>query len=135
MSKSVSPLLWIGLTGCLVFGSSLVSDVYRAYWGDRSIWWTPRHLSLTLDESRGAFELFVADRLLQEHLAKGTLQGLDTDGRAYPIAPEAVEVRLNNWHEVQAGILGGTLLSGFGLGVSLTLLIVGWVLKRGPGAA
>ncbi len=51
MKKYLNPLVITCLTALVITGSTLFVDVYRAYWGDESIWWTPRHLALPLEKT------------------------------------------------------------------------------------
>lgn len=125
--KRTNSLLWTGLTGTIILGTIFFADLYRAFWGDRAIWWTHQAMKVPIEETKDNFELFIAGRLLQKHLTDGTLLGVDDDGKQYPIVAKDVTVRLNNWDKIKTTILGHTTMSGFGFGVALTLLVVGLI--------
>ena len=127
MNKRISPLLWIGLIGMLTIGTSFVTDVYRAFWGEDRIWWTPQAMSLPIEETRNQFELYIAGEPLRKHLSEGTLFSADKKGEQYRVVPKDISVRLNNWDKVKASILTHTTISGFGFGVSITLLVIGLI--------
>lgn len=127
MSKPVNTLLWIGLTGTLLIGSSFVADVYHAFWGDHSVWWTHRDMPLSVEKTSDYFELYVARKPLQRHLSEKTLFSLDNNGNQFPLVSEDITVRLNHWDKVKSSILTNTTFSGFGLGVSMTLFVIGLV--------
>jgi hypothetical protein len=127
INRQINSLLWIGLTGTIILGTIFFADLYRAFWGDRTIWWTHQAMKVPVEETKDNFELFIAGRLLQKHLADGTLLGVDNDGKQYPIVAKDVTVRLNNWDKIKATILGHTTMSGFGFGVALTLLVMGLI--------
>jgi len=94
-------------------------------WGKGDMWWTPRSMALPLSETRNNFELLVSGDLLQDHLARGSLSAIDSQGERYRLASEDVEVRLNNWQKVKSSMLHSAVLSAFMLGFSLLSLIVG----------
>ncbi|MEW6076435.1 MAG: hypothetical protein AB1724_01340 [Thermodesulfobacteriota bacterium] len=125
--RSINSVLWIGLTGMFLIGSSFVSDLYQAYRGDNSIWWTHNDMRLPLEETKNNAEVYISGKLLQKHIADGTLTGLDAGGKPYPIASRDVTVRLNNWDKIRASILARTAFTGFGLGVSIALAAAGLI--------
>lgn len=127
INRKINSLLWIGLTGTIIIGTSFFTDVYRAFWGDRSIWWTNQAKRLSVEQTKDNFELYIAGKLLQKHFSDGTLLGIDNNGKQYPIVAKDIAVRFNNWDKIKATILGYTTMSGFGLGVVLTLLVTGLI--------
>jgi hypothetical protein len=127
MNRSINSLLWIGLTGIFLIGSSFVSDLYQAYRGDNSMWWTHNDKRLSLEETRDSFELYISGKLLQKHITDGTLSGADKSGTPYPIASGDIAVRLNNWDKIRTSILSRATVSGFGFGVSVTLAAAGLI--------
>jgi hypothetical protein len=126
-NKRINAMLGIGLTGVFIFGSSFFVDLYRAFWGNETIWWTAQTQRLPVEATRGSVELYINGKLLQKHLADGTLLVVDANGTPSPVATDAVGVRLNNWDKVKAGILTSTTMTGFGFGVAVTLLVIGAV--------
>lgn len=127
MNKRINALLLIGLIGTLTIGTSFVVDVYRAFWGENRIWWTPQALRLPIEETRNHFELYIAGESLRKHLSEGTLFSVDEKGEQYRIVSKDISVRLNNWDKVKASILTNTTMSGFGFGVAITLLVIGLI--------
>lgn len=134
-NRQINSLLWIGLTGTIIIGTSFFIDLYRVFWGDRTIWWTHQAMRLSVEQTKDNFELYIAGRLLQKHLSNGTLLAIYKNGKQYPIVAKDVTVRLNNWDKTKAIILGHTTMSGFGFGVALTLLVIGLIqfFHRGKG--
>jgi hypothetical protein len=127
MKKYLNPLVITGLTALIITGSTLFVDVYRAYWGDASIWWTPRHLALPLENTRDQLEIYLGDTLLQQALTQQRLYAVGPDGQPYPVVAEDIRVRLNNWPEVKANLLSRVVLLGVPFGVALALFLVGLV--------
>jgi hypothetical protein len=121
----INEYLLIGLFGLFTVGSNLAVHLYRAYGGDRTIWWTARTLPLNLDETKDVFELRIRSKPLQTHLAEGTLSVVNEEGIGEPVVSGDVAVRVNNWERVKASILANALLSGFLFGASVALLIAG----------
>lgn len=126
-NRGINALLWIGLIGILVIGTSFVTDVYRAFWEDHSIWWTPVAMRVPIEKTKGNFELYIGGEPLQKHLSNGTLFSVDKNGTRYPVVSKDITVRLNNWDEVRASILTHTTMSGFASGVALTLFVIGLI--------
>lgn len=124
MAKSINPLLLIGGVGLLTVGSQLLVVLYRAYWGADDIWWTPAALMLSLEETQGDFEVFVAGEPLGEQLAAGSL-AVSKGGVARPVAVQEISVRLNNWQKVKSSFLGHATYMSFLFGASCALLAVG----------
>lgn len=126
-SRRINPLLWIGLIGTLTIGTSYITDVYRAFWGDQSIWWTPQVMRLPVEDTRDNFELYIGGEPLRKHLSNSTLFAVDKNGKQYPIVSKDITVRLNNWDKIKASILRHTTMSGFAFGVAITLLVIGLI--------
>lgn len=127
MNKRINPLLWIGVIGMLTIGTSFFIDVYRAFWGEDRIWWTPQAMRLPIEETRNHFELYIAGESLRKHLSEGTLFSVGKKGEQYRIVSKDISVRLNNWDKIKASILTNTTMSGFASGVSITLFGIGLI--------
>lgn len=127
MKKRANTLLWIGLTGTLIIGTSFFSDVYRAFWGDRSMWWTHQATGLPIEKTRDNFELYIGGKLLQKHLSEKTLFSADSNGKQHVVSSEDIRVRLNNWDKTKSSILTNTTMSGVGFGIVITLFVIGLV--------
>ncbi|HQN17611.1 MAG TPA: hypothetical protein PKV86_00665 [Syntrophobacteraceae bacterium] len=125
MGKRVNALLWIGLTGMLLIGTSFVVDVYRAFWGDHTLWWTHQAMRLPVEKTSDVFELYIGGKLLQKHLSERTLLAVDKNGKQYPVVSEDITIRLNNWDKIKSSILATTTMTGFGLGVATALFVIG----------
>ena len=125
MNKYLNPLVNTGLTALIITGSTLFVDVYRAYWGDESIWWTPLHLALPLEKTRDQLEIYLGDTLLQQALTQHQLFAVDPDGQQYPVVADDIQVRLNNWYEVKANLLSRVVFLGAPFGAALALFLVG----------
>jgi hypothetical protein len=118
-------LLWMGLMGSLIFGTTFFDNVYQAFRGDQTIWWTPQAMRLPIEETKDNFDLYIGGVSLQKHLSDKTLFSVDRNGKQYPVVSKDVTVRLNNWDKTQSSILTITTMSGFTLGVSIALLVIG----------
>jgi hypothetical protein len=125
--RRMNPLLLMGLIGVFTIGSTLAAQVYRAFWGDKGIWWTPPGMSLKVEETGNDVAISIGGKLLQKHLAEGTLFAVDPNGTQYRVVSRDVGVRLNNWERVKASLLTTATLSSFCFCVSLTLLILGLI--------
>lgn len=125
MGKRVNGLLWIGITGMLIIGTSFFVDVYRAFWGDNTIWWTHQGNPLPVEKTRDKFELYIGGKLLQKHLSEKTLFSVDKNGTYYPVISKDIAVRLNNWDKIKSSILTTTIATGFGFGAATALFFVG----------
>jgi hypothetical protein len=133
MRKNVNPLFLMGLIGTLVIGSHFAAQYGRALWGDRDIWWTPRTMAVSLEDTKQAFELYVSGTLLRDHLERGSLSAVAANGTPYRVAQGDIRVRLNNWYKVNASLLHSAVPSAFLLGVSVTCLTIGivqWTQRR-----
>ena len=126
-NKRINPILWIGLTGTLIIGALFITDVYQAFWGDHSIWWTHQGMRLPIEETKDNFELYIAGEPLRKHISGGTLFFVDKNGNQYPIVSKDITVRLNNWDKIKTSILTSTTMSGFAFGVVITLLVIGLI--------
>lgn len=121
----INGFLIAGIIGVAVIGSHFGVQYGRAVWGSNDMWWTPKAMALTLSETRHNFELFVRGDLLQNHLKKGTLSAIDSQGESYRLVPEDIQVRLNNWYKVKSSMLHSAVLAAFLLGISVMSLVVG----------
>jgi len=127
MNRQINALLWIGLIGMLLIGTSLFTDLYRAFWGDRTIWWTHQGMRLPIEETKDNFELYIGGEPLRKHLSNGTLFSVDKNGTRYPVVSKDITVRLNNWEKVKASTLTYTTMSGFAFGGAITLFVIGLI--------
>ncbi|HUU41224.1 MAG TPA: hypothetical protein VMW42_09795 [Desulfatiglandales bacterium] len=130
MRKKLNPLVLVGIIGAIVFGTHPITQLGRANWGNRNIWWTPKAMALSLNETKNNFELFIGDELLQTRLEQGSLFATDSTGKEYRLAPKDIRVRLNNWMQVKASFLVSAVFSAFFFGVSAACLILG-LIKHG----
>jgi len=126
-NRSFNTLLWIGLTGSFIFGTSFVTDMYQAFRGDHNIWWTNQAMKLSFEKTKDNFELYIGGKLLQKHMRDQTLYSTDSNGKQYPVVSGDISVRLNNWDKVKASILSRTAMSGFAFGITITLLTMGLI--------
>jgi len=126
-NRPFNTLLWIGLTGSLIFGTSFIADIYQAFRGDRNIWWTHQAMRLPIEKTKDNFELYIGGKLLQKHLTDQTLYSTDKNGRQYPVVAGDISVRLNNWDRIKASILSRTVMAGFTFGITITLLVMGLI--------
>jgi len=124
---SINPLLLIGLIGFFTVGSSFFVDIYRAFYGEKDIYWTHQEMKLPVEKTGNDFQLFIAEKLLQNHLSDKTIYAIDKNGTQYPVVVEDITVRLNNWNKVKATILAKATFTGVFFGIALTLLITGLV--------
>ncbi|EXJ13718.1 hypothetical protein [Imhoffiella purpurea] len=127
MKPSVIALLAIGLVGSGVSGGLLATQYRPVLEGDAGIWWTPESSPLTLDQTADDFRLYIDKESLQAHLVRGSLTGLGREGLAFSVEPKDVAVRINNWNSVKAAFLEASLYPAFGLGASLSCLLIGIV--------
>lgn len=131
MNKKLNGLVLFGLICFFIFGSSLISDIYRSFWGNKNIWWTPASMQLSLEESRNNFELLINGKLIRQHIKDSSLYAIDSEGKLYKLVSKDFGVRLNNWKKQQASILMKGLVSAFGTGAGLTCFFIGlWIQKR-----
>jgi hypothetical protein len=126
-TKSINPLIIIGLIGFFTLGSSFFVDIYRAFYGKNDIYWTHQEMKLTIESTKNDFQLFIAGKLLQDHLSDKTIYAIDKNGSQYPVVAEDINIRLNNWNKVKSKILTKAIFTGFAFGITLTLLIIGLV--------
>jgi len=138
MSRNINPLLLIGIIGVTVFGSHFGAQFGRAVWGNQDIWWTPKSMALTLDETKDSFQVLIGGEPLARRLEAGALLAVGPQGERYKIVPGDIGVRLNNWPRVKASFLNAAVCSAFMLGVSFACLVLGLtqiIQARRPGKA
>ncbi|MBW2097634.1 MAG: hypothetical protein JRG77_02260 [Deltaproteobacteria bacterium] len=123
----INPLVLIGLIGMLTIGTNFSTQLYRAFWGNQDIWWTVRTMQLPIEDSKNNFKLFISGKLLQKHLADGSLFALDRNGEQYRVVSKDVTIRLNNWNKVKSSILTNALISGVLFGIVITVLVIGLI--------
>ena len=127
MHKRMNTLLWVGMVGTLFIGTSLLTNVYQAFWGDQTIWWTPPSMQLPFEETRDRFELSIAGVSLWKHLSQGTILAVDSKGNQFPVVARDITVRLNNWEKVRASLLVRATWTGAAFGVLITLFVLGLI--------
>ncbi len=127
MNKKMNPLLWIGMVGSLMIGTSLFTNIYQALWGDHDIWWTHQSMKLPIEAAKDHFELYIGGQSLGKHLAKGTLLAVDNKGAQYTVVAQDMTVRLNNWEKVRGSLLEHATMAAFAFGVAITLFVTGLV--------
>jgi hypothetical protein len=121
----LNALLLIGIIGTFTVGTTFATNVYRAFWGNRNIYWTARTMPLTIGETKNSFEMFIHRKSIHDHLTEGTLQVVLENGDQKPIAPSDIAVRINNWDKVKSSILAQSLIPSILFGASCTMLIIG----------
>lgn len=132
--KWLNPVLLIGLLGLFGVGSQFVVHLYQAFYAPRDIYWTHTRSPLTLDETRDTFQVFIAGKPLDRHLAEGTLFAVADNGERYPVVARDVTARVNHWPRVQAERLTWTVFMALLVGPVLALLAAGIVVAvRAPG--
>lgn len=119
--------LWIGLTAAIMIGTGFFVEVHQAFRGDRDIWWTHQDMMLGIEQTKDAFELYVAGRPLEERLKGRHLLLMDEEGVTHPLVAKDITVRLNNWNKRKAELLTHTTVSGFLFGVAVALLAIGLI--------
>jgi hypothetical protein len=124
-TKSINPLLLIGLIGVFTIGSSFFVDIYGAFFGNKDIYWTPQSMKFPIEDANNDFQVYISEKLLQKHLAENTLFAIDNNGVQYPVVTKDVSVRLNNWNKARSRILTTAIFNGFAFGITLTLFITG----------
>ncbi len=127
MTRKMNTLMLIGLIGTPIAGAQFGVDYGRAIWGDDQIWWTPVKMALPLEQARGSVQFLFDDQSLQDRLASDPLTSLNAEGLAYFVRPEQFKVRLNNWSQAKASLLHSAVYWAFGLGISLTCLVLGLI--------
>jgi hypothetical protein len=123
--RKINPLVLVGLIGIFTVGSNFGMQMYRAFGGNRDIWWTPRELALPLEDTENSFSMNIGGRSIDEHLRRGSLFVRDSSGDEYSVVPRDVEVRMNNWFKVRSSILASAVLSGVFFGGAIALFIAG----------
>ena len=130
MKKKLNGFLLIGIIGLAVFGTQLITNLISAFAANKNIWWTPKTMQLTLEESKNNFEIFIMGEPLQKHFNNGSLCIIDADGKQYHLFAKDIGVRLNNWKSHQVSILKNALINSFVTGIGVTCLIIGlWKLR------
>lgn len=125
MNRKINSLLWIGLMVTLIIGTSFFVNIYQAFYGDNTIWWTNKTMMLPIEKTTDNFELYISGNLLQKHLSEKDLFAADPNGKQYLITTQDIKVRLNNWDKTKASILTNAVISAFVFGIAITLLVIG----------
>jgi hypothetical protein len=125
MKKQLNIYLSIGILGVFVFGSMFIGDIYEAFYGSASIWWTHQDMKLPLEKTKDQFEIWINGKLLQKRLEDRSLYVVDADGNQYPVVSKDVGVRINNWDSRQAEILKFALVRALITGICLGFLLAG----------
>ncbi len=130
MKEKIKGIILCGLISISIFASFLITDLFKVYKGDKNIWWNPRSMMLSLEETRDNFEIFIGGKLFRNHIKEEQLYvHLDKDEK-YMVVPKDVGVRINHWYKQKASMLEGLLWNAFGTGFGLACLIVGLALRR-----
>ncbi len=116
-------MLIAGMIIFFVYGSHLLTFAMQP----DDIWWTPRELMLSLDESRDRVEVFVGDEMLRSLVADGKIF-LATDDGMTALGQNDIGFRLNNWDRVRAGRIWDVALNSAIAAVGFALLVGGLVL-------
>lgn len=124
------PLFLAGLIGSFIFGSSLLVDLFKVYFEDQNIYWTPEKMSLKLEETGNSFQIFIQKEELKKMIANGSLYVLGDEGTYKSIKVDEMKIRLNNWYEVKSSILVRSVFTAFFFGISISMLIIGAIIKR-----
>jgi len=127
MKIRMNALLLIGLIGTFTNGTYFLTQIARAYWGDRNMWWTPAKMAIPFEDTGDKFEIFIRGKLLRGYLADTALYVKSGEAYEDPVSSEDLKVRLNNWYRVKSSILSNAILGAFLLGVSLACLTVGLI--------
>ncbi|MBD3263824.1 MAG: hypothetical protein GF375_01825 [Candidatus Omnitrophica bacterium] len=128
MKDRARGFLLAGIIITAIFASHLISDLIQVYKGAKNIWWTPKTMMLSLDDTENEFRIFISGKPLSRHLEEG-LFAKDNEGKTYRVVAEDVGVRLNNWCNRKVSMLQKALWSAFGAGFGIALLIAGLNLK------
>lgn len=129
-TKSINPLLLIGMIGVFTIGSSLTADLMQVFseeQREQDMYWTHKDRPLSLEKTGDRLQVMIGGKPLQDHLDGKTFFAADGELVPYPVTAQDVTVRVNNWPAVKARILTKTTFTGFAFGVNLTLMIVGLV--------
>ncbi len=121
MKKWFNPVTLIGL---FVVAMGLVQLVPK-FFEPRDIWWTPRSMALSLQDSRDRVEVFVADKLLRDRVADRSLHLVAEDGTARPVQADDIRLRLNNWDARRADLYWQAMFSAAYLALGVAMLVVG----------
>lgn len=121
----INAWLIFGIIGISLFGSQFGIYYYRAVWGNAEMWWTPKTMELTLNDTRNEFEIFLNDELLQDHLKRGSLSAIGSNRKPVQVVSDDIGVRLNNWHKTRASFLHTAVYMALLLGASLMSLVIG----------
>lgn len=140
-------LFFGGLCLFFVLGSQCLSFTGMAFWGDPNIHWTPAQLAEPLSETQDRFRVSIAGKALAQHLADGTLLGVEPGAAAapgtvadgggeggeggegaarsqhYTVVPDDVRVRVNHYAAYQLRNLKIALIfapfAGLGIGLAI----------------
>jgi len=126
MKNGIRPLFFIGAIGTLVTGSMFLSVYLQAVLGNKDIWWTPKPMALSLEETRNEFQLSLRGESLKNCVEKETLTAIDPETKKkYKVTQDDVKIRLNNWNKEKVRILHLSVMEAFLFGASLACLLAG----------
>lgn len=114
--------LWFGL----LFTCLSAANVYRLYFIDRDIWWTPEALAMTPSEGASKVAVLVRGERIERLLQAERLAVVSASGPAV-VAPGEVRLRLNNYESVVASRAPALLVAGAGMGGGLVAFAVGLI--------
>ena len=115
----------VGFIGLFTVGSNFTVQMFRAFGGNQTIYWTNNSMKLPINSTGNEFELFINEIPLKEHLSNGSLLAVDTNGKHYRIVSKDITARINNWYKVKSTTLTYALITGVMLGSVLTMILVG----------
>jgi len=125
-----------GLAGVCISGSMFFSSYGQALrGGDDNIWWTPRAMALSLEDTRDDFSVLIAGHTLKQHVDREALllkiiyndNQTKNDNKIEVIKAKDISFRINNWNKTKITLLQHAVLSAFFFGASVMSLIVGIV--------
>lgn len=129
MKDTSKGLLIGGIIFCCIFGSSLLADMGSLNKGDRNIWWTHKDMMLLLPAVKDKVEIYISGKPLAGLVERGSLFARTSAGDQYKVAIKDIGIRVNNWDKQRVSLLKKALVSAFGLGAGIALLIAGLYLK------
>ena len=120
MKRRINGLTIIGIVMVCVFLGHLLTKLLER--GD--IWWTPKELALSLEESKDRVRVYLRGEPIEDRLRDGSLYIEDGEGRR-EVTQADVGIRLNNWDRQRASLYGGAIIDAAALTAGLMFLIFG----------
>ncbi|HOU35885.1 MAG TPA: hypothetical protein PLJ26_00530 [Candidatus Omnitrophota bacterium] len=129
MKDTATGLLIGGIIFCCIFGASLLADMGSLNKGDRNIWWTHKDMMLSLPAVKDKVEIYISGKPLAGLVDRGSLVARTSAGDQYKVASRDIGIRLNNWDRQRVSLLKKALVSAFGFGAGIALLVAGLYMK------